>query len=70
MRLTLEMRRAIARALAYKCQAGRGSCPVEGVCPFDMECTEVKPWQWEKALGIVHCKKVKNKTAEAENDQL
>jgi hypothetical protein len=58
MRLTLETRRAIAQALAKRCNIDL-PCPVDGVCPFDMDCTEVKPWQWEKSLGNVQCKKVK-----------
>ena len=63
-RLAPEINRAIAKALAYKCQAGRGTCHVEGGCPFDVKCVEVEPLHWIKALGCVSCKKVKSKTEE------
>lgn len=68
MILSIEGRRDIAMVLAYQCQAGRGSCMVEGGCPFQVRCEEVQPWHWEKALGMVRVKALKRNNDEASRE--
>ena len=69
MRLTFEMCRAIARALTHKCNAGRGSCPAEGDCPFDVPCVDVQTGQWLNALGCINVKKVKRKKEDVSDEE-
>lgn len=65
MRLKVNIRRAIAQALEKQCHDKNRSCPVEDDCPFSGDCHTVRYWHWEKALGSVKCKEVKEKKDDA-----